>query len=46
MADNKNFFAHPTAVIDEGCVIGEGTKFGPNDARPSIELAHEIRPKK
>lgn len=22
----KHFFAHPTAVIDEGCVIGEGTK--------------------
>jgi UDP-2-acetamido-3-amino-2,3-dideoxy-glucuronate N-acetyltransferase len=21
-----NFFAHPTAVIDEGCTIGEGTK--------------------
>src|ERR1700743_1220408 len=21
-----NFFAHPTAVIDEGCEIGEGTK--------------------
>jgi len=25
MADQK-FFAHPTAVIDEGCEIGEGTK--------------------
>jgi UDP-2-acetamido-3-amino-2,3-dideoxy-glucuronate N-acetyltransferase len=25
MAD-KNFFAHPTAVIDEGCEIGAGTK--------------------
>jgi len=25
MAD-KNFFAHPTAVIDEGCEIGVGTK--------------------
>lgn len=24
--DNKNYFAHPTAVIDEGCEIGEGTK--------------------
>ena len=22
----KNYFAHPTAVIDEGCTIGEGTK--------------------
>lgn len=22
----SNFFAHPTAVIDEGCTIGEGTK--------------------
>jgi UDP-2-acetamido-3-amino-2,3-dideoxy-glucuronate N-acetyltransferase len=22
----KNYFAHPTAVIDEGCIIGEGTK--------------------
>ncbi len=22
----KNFFAHETAVIDEGCTIGEGTK--------------------
>lgn len=22
----KHYFAHPTAVIDEGCVIGEGTK--------------------
>ncbi len=22
----NNFFAHPTAVIDEGCEIGEGTK--------------------
>lgn len=21
-----NYFAHPTAVIDEGCIIGEGTK--------------------
>lgn len=21
-----NFFAHPTAVIDEGCIIGNGTK--------------------
>lgn len=24
--DEKNYFAHPTAVIDEGCEIGEGTK--------------------
>lgn len=24
--DSKNYFAHPTAVIDEGCEIGEGTK--------------------
>jgi len=23
---SNNFFAHPTAVIDEGCEIGEGTK--------------------
>ena len=23
---NKHFFAHPTAVIDEGCKIGQGTK--------------------
>jgi len=23
---NKNYFAHPTAVIDEGCEIGNGTK--------------------
>ena len=22
----KDYFAHPTAVIDEGCVIGKGTK--------------------
>jgi UDP-2-acetamido-3-amino-2,3-dideoxy-glucuronate N-acetyltransferase len=22
----NNYFAHPTAVIDEGCLIGEGTK--------------------
>ncbi|HTH58152.1 MAG TPA: acyltransferase [Cyclobacteriaceae bacterium] len=26
MAELQKFFAHPTAVIDEGCVIGEGTK--------------------
>ncbi len=26
MQDKKTFFAHPTAVIDEGCTIGEGTK--------------------
>lgn len=24
--NTKDFFAHETAVIDEGCVIGEGTK--------------------
>jgi UDP-2-acetamido-3-amino-2,3-dideoxy-glucuronate N-acetyltransferase len=24
--DNKNYFAHESAVIDEGCTIGEGTK--------------------
>lgn len=24
--DKQGFFAHPTAVIDEGCEIGEGTK--------------------
>ncbi|MBU0487234.1 MAG: N-acetyltransferase [Bacteroidetes bacterium] len=23
---NKNFFAHDTSVVDEGCKIGEGTK--------------------
>jgi UDP-2-acetamido-3-amino-2,3-dideoxy-glucuronate N-acetyltransferase len=26
MADDKKYYAHPTAVIDEGCMIGEGTK--------------------
>ncbi|GIV42163.1 MAG: N-acetyltransferase [Vicingaceae bacterium] len=26
MNDQKKYFAHPTAVIDEGCEIGEGTK--------------------
>lgn len=26
MADSKNYFAHETAVIDEGCLIGAGTK--------------------
>jgi UDP-2-acetamido-3-amino-2,3-dideoxy-glucuronate N-acetyltransferase len=26
MATEKTYFAHSTAVIDEGCVIGEGTK--------------------
>ena len=26
MPDEKNYFAHPTAVIDEGCEIGAGTK--------------------
>ncbi len=23
---DKNYFSHPTAIIDEGCVIGKGTK--------------------
>lgn len=26
MTDKSTFYAHPTAVIDEGCEIGEGTK--------------------
>ena len=26
MDDLKKYFAHATAVIDEGCEIGEGTK--------------------
>jgi len=26
MGDSKNYFAHETAVIDEGCLIGAGTK--------------------
>jgi UDP-2-acetamido-3-amino-2,3-dideoxy-glucuronate N-acetyltransferase len=26
MADEKRYYAHPTAVIDEGCTIGAGTK--------------------
>jgi UDP-2-acetamido-3-amino-2,3-dideoxy-glucuronate N-acetyltransferase len=26
MPDEKKYFAHPTAVIDEGCEIGAGTK--------------------
>ncbi len=26
MSENKDFFAHETAVIDEGCNIGKGTK--------------------
>lgn len=26
MSDQKNYFAHETAVIDEGCEIGKGTK--------------------
>lgn len=26
MADEKKYYAHPTAVIDDGCIIGEGTK--------------------
>src|SRR5688572_17662404 len=25
-ANEKSFYAHPTAVIDEGCTIGAGTK--------------------
>jgi UDP-2-acetamido-3-amino-2,3-dideoxy-glucuronate N-acetyltransferase len=24
--DKKNYFAHPSAIIDDGCEIGEGTK--------------------
>lgn len=24
--ETKNYFVHPTAVVDEGCVIGNGTK--------------------
>ncbi|MCW3076889.1 MAG: N-acetyltransferase [Bacteroidetes bacterium] len=26
MSDTKNYYAHPSAIIDEGCEIGEGTK--------------------
>ncbi|CAL2082053.1 acyltransferase [Tenacibaculum sp. 190524A02b] len=26
MSDSKQYFAHETAVIDEGCTIGKGTK--------------------
>jgi len=26
MSDNKDYFAHETAVIDDGCKIGRGTK--------------------
>jgi UDP-2-acetamido-3-amino-2,3-dideoxy-glucuronate N-acetyltransferase len=26
MAEEKKYYAHPTAVIDEGCTIGAGTK--------------------
>lgn len=26
MAEEKKYYAHPTAVIDDGCTIGEGTK--------------------
>src|SRR5882762_4018143 len=26
MPDEKKYFAHPTAIIDEGCKIGAGTK--------------------
>ena len=24
--DNKEYFSHPTAVVDDGCTIGKGTK--------------------
>ena len=24
--ENNNYFAHPTAIVDEGCKIGKGTK--------------------
>ncbi|MCA6435731.1 MAG: N-acetyltransferase [Bacteroidetes bacterium] len=24
--ETKNYFVHPTAVVDEGCIIGSGTK--------------------
>ena len=26
MSEHKNYYAHPTSVIDEGCEIGDGTK--------------------
>lgn len=26
MNNNQLYFVHPTAIIDEGCIIGEGTK--------------------
>ena len=26
MSDSLTYFAHPTAVIDEGCSIGDGSK--------------------
>lgn len=26
MTQEKKYYAHPTAVIDEGCIIGDGTK--------------------
>jgi UDP-2-acetamido-3-amino-2,3-dideoxy-glucuronate N-acetyltransferase len=26
MAEARKYYAHPTAVIDDGCIIGEGTK--------------------
>ncbi|HYV90633.1 MAG TPA: acyltransferase [Chitinophagales bacterium] len=26
MSEEKTYFAHPTAIIDEGCSIGKGTK--------------------
>ena len=26
MADNKKYYVHPTAVVDDGAIIGEGTK--------------------
>lgn len=26
MSDTKNYYAHPSAFIDEGCIIGDGTR--------------------
>lgn len=26
MTEQKNYFAHPSAIVDEGCQIGQGTK--------------------
>ena len=26
MSDGRDFFAHETAVLDEGCTIGAGTR--------------------